>query len=1545
MTVKTSETTPPNNALRNVFSRSVVLNWELIAYIVIFILAIVTRFYMLGDRTMSHDESLHTVFSHDLFARGVYTHDPMMHGPILFHMTALSYALFGVDDASSRFYPAILGIIMVMFPLSLRRWLGRTGAVMASVMLLISPLVLYYNRYIREDTPSILSGMVLFWAAIMYISGPEQVRRKPYWLYIVAASMLWNLGSKETAFIYVAIFGAFLLIYWLVRLYQHYFKADGRLLFYTIIMGIITGGTWALSMVVVIAISLSHLESLSERVNFVVSEFGAFFSGQTVSVEFMSFIAWSLLTTLFILLLLVATALWANRAKALTLSIMDVLVGTLSVGVALLITRTFSHQTVTQVLETSEMTHTFSTGAISMAFGLSASMLLLIIYSTVRIATRRKFWHHLVYILIVVVVSGTALVIGEELSHHSSRESVPVVTLDGTVDPLSPDMPSNIPAPFKEYPLVLAWAIAALTVGMMIYVKAKGWWREVKHFPELDVLIVMGSMILPWLTAVFIVMVDSQAHDWTAIGSQLSGLQQFLPVTNQEQIGQFVIGLLAFLPMFIISAVVGLTWNWKRWLIVFAVFHILFILFFTTVFTNIQGFASGIIYSLQYWMEQQGVRRGSQPQYYYTHIIMPTYEYLPIVGSFLAMIAGWVFFWRKRAEFDDYLDEKLTDDHLLAMAVDQGAIPDEDALTNDLDDEVDNDDLGFLPHENYGLWRGILLGAGVMVGLGIALFNLFLRLGQNVSFLGITLSGLTVAFIGLLVFMGCLFGVVRWFLPRAKSNLNEMALRDNYADPFENIPQEKEDYRGWTLNHVPFLLFVSWWAIFSLFGYTLAGEKMPWLGIHLTVPMIFMTAWYFGRIIERIKWQQFDQKGLVLVLLVPLCLLGFVQMLMPIFGANPPFNGTSRIELRWTYSWLIAMIVFISTAFGIYWLAIQHTGFVYARRVLALVVFVILTVMTFRTSWMANYINYDYATEFIVYAHGGPANKFVMEQVTELSQRTTGGYNLRVMYDDTFAWPGSWYLREFRKNNSASFLGGRVPTHQELDNVGVVILGPSMMNQMTQLLEDRYQRFEYVRMWWPMQDYFDVTAQDVNNFLDFTAPNENLKRRGLFNIWWSRDYTVYEGSRNNEGYSASYGLVDWLVSQKMYVYIRRDIAAQVWPYGVGSPEVLNPYTEIQRNVCVENHRPLMAETVFVDTVNPLIRPMGLTVANDLLYVANDSETGASIHVFTLDGTSYEVIGEAGYANQEGAFFNRPNAVAVAPDGRLFVVDTWNFRIRVFDEDQNYITGWGQSQTAGFGASVEPRDGFWGPRDIVLDSNNHVFVTDTGNKRIRVYTADGVHLFDIGQGGASDGDLNEPSGLAIHPDGRLFVADTWNKRISVFDSATGQFIQNYAIRGWRDGTGNRPYLAIDVERELLYVTDPDDRYILVLNLNDGECIGSFGSRAEGAMPSSSQFGDIGGITTDSDGFVYVADTAFNRVLKFPPFAFVDAIEIPSDIEGEQAQGNVDEGESFEIEPDIILPDVDLNLLRFGRGDTQQDLDVNAPESDVITDENVESDSAE
>ena len=293
--------------LSRLLSRPLVLNLEIVAYIAIFLVAVFTRFYILGDRVMSHDESLHTRFSWNLYNDGNFQHTPLMHGPILFHAVAFSYYLFGDNDFTARIYVAVLGVAMVMFPILFRRWLGRTGALLAAIMILISPLLMYYNRYIREDTPSILFTMLMVYCTFMYVDGPESQRRRSHWLYIFAAAMLGSLGSKEVAFIYIGVFGLFLTIYWVVRMAQQYLGLAGKTWFYIITIGVSLAGIAALAMYVIL--DIVQLERIT--------------ANTATPVEVSSFVTWTLLIVTLLVTTMIVTLMWAFRREGVTFGWLD----------------------------------------------------------------------------------------------------------------------------------------------------------------------------------------------------------------------------------------------------------------------------------------------------------------------------------------------------------------------------------------------------------------------------------------------------------------------------------------------------------------------------------------------------------------------------------------------------------------------------------------------------------------------------------------------------------------------------------------------------------------------------------------------------------------------------------------------------------------------------------------------------------------------------------------------------------------------------------------------------------------------------------------------------------------------------------------------------------------------------------------------------------------------------------------------------------------------------------------------------------------------
>lgn len=169
----------------------------------------ITRLWDLGYRTQHHDESIHTTFSWK-FATGEqpYVHDPLSHGPFLFHANALIYQLFGGSDATSRLLPALTGVAIVAAPLLLRDrfFLGRWGALAVGVILAFSPSFLYYTRFIRHDPYTVLGTLLLVAAIFRYFQSPH---RK--WIILAFVSVAFLLANHEIIF---AVLLAFVLVLW-----------------------------------------------------------------------------------------------------------------------------------------------------------------------------------------------------------------------------------------------------------------------------------------------------------------------------------------------------------------------------------------------------------------------------------------------------------------------------------------------------------------------------------------------------------------------------------------------------------------------------------------------------------------------------------------------------------------------------------------------------------------------------------------------------------------------------------------------------------------------------------------------------------------------------------------------------------------------------------------------------------------------------------------------------------------------------------------------------------------------------------------------------------------------------------------------------------------------------------------------------------------------------------------------------------------------------------------------------------------------------------
>lgn len=111
--------------------------------------AVVLRLLWLGHGPFSHDEAIHANFS---LGFADYKYDPIYHGPLLYHLIATIFWLFGDSDFTARLAPALLGIAMLGVAVATRRWLGARAMLCSLALLVISPVITTYSRHLIHDS-------------------------------------------------------------------------------------------------------------------------------------------------------------------------------------------------------------------------------------------------------------------------------------------------------------------------------------------------------------------------------------------------------------------------------------------------------------------------------------------------------------------------------------------------------------------------------------------------------------------------------------------------------------------------------------------------------------------------------------------------------------------------------------------------------------------------------------------------------------------------------------------------------------------------------------------------------------------------------------------------------------------------------------------------------------------------------------------------------------------------------------------------------------------------------------------------------------------------------------------------------------------------------------------------------------------------------------------------------------------------------------------------------------------------------------------------
>lgn len=455
-----------------------------------------------------------------------------------------------------------------------------------------------------------------------------------------------------------------------------------------------------------------------------------------------------------------------------------------------------------------------------------------------------------------------------------------------------------------------AWLIVALWPLMRSLRQRLGW----QEMPAIgDVLLVMGTFVLPQFAAFIQPVLEHLGWNMAEPWREVFGRHW----TVEEGAGVFTVAALI-----VGTALVGALWNYRSWLMCAATFYSIFIVLYTSFFTNMEGFATGIWGSLDYWLAQQDVRRGGQPWFYYL-MLMPVYEFLPLV---FAMI---------------------------------GAI--------------------------YYTIRG----------------NAFTR-------------------------------------------------------------------------------FLAFWLAGSIFAYSMAGEKMPWLNVHLALPAIILGAYTLGRIWTQRRERRDDLPAVPWEAIVVAALAGLIG----VFGPVGTFGVALRVALALVATGIIFGIALPGSFRGV-------------PAIAAAVVVGVLLVFTVRAAWMLSFQHGDTPVEMLIYTQSSPRIPAIRNEIDDLARRTGLGYDLPITVDSTdgFSWPWAWYLRNYRRVSYPTLS----PSGQPPDSA--VVLASVANQSLLQQPGSRYVMLEqYPHRWWFPEGYRSFDKPTLRETL--SSFWSAVKKGDTWQSWW-----------------------------------------------------------------------------------------------------------------------------------------------------------------------------------------------------------------------------------------------------------------------------------------------------------------------------------------------------------------------------------------------------------------------------------------------------------
>ena len=296
------------------------------------------------------------------------------------------------------------------------------------------------------------------------------------------------------------------------------------------------------------------------------------------------------------------------------------------------------------------------------------------------------------------------------------------------------------------------------------------------------------------------------------------------------------------------------------------------------------------------------------------------------------------------------------------------------------------------------------------------------------------------------------------------------------------------------------------------------------------------------------------------------------------------------------------------------------------------------------------------------------------------------------------------------------------------------------------------------------------------------------------------------------------------------------------------------------------------------TLAKLNFPSGVAVTSaGILYIA-DSDNSRLRQVLS-SGTIDTVCGGGAYASGSAALMN-PSAVAVDSSGNLYIADEGTNTVRKLSSTGTISTigGSGVYGYSGDGASAVTAQ-FEYPAGVAVDTSGNVYMVDSYNSRVRKIATNGVVTTVAGNGRrgysgngstATNAELDFPQGIAVDSAGNLYIADTNNSCIRKVSSGIITTIAGNGTAGYLGDNGpasaaelNYPYgVAVDATGNV-YIADTLNNVIRQISTTGMITTiagnGFIGYSGDGGAPTSAELNFPAGVAVDASGSLYIADS--------------------------------------------------------------------------------------